>query len=431
MPNLILIFVPEMRCLPMKWEWFIAKRLRLSEGGGSGSPSLGIALAGIVLSVVVMIFSIVIVTGFKNEITGKIYNLDAHIKVSDAYMGDAPKLYNTVNYAEISNVIRSDSVFSEKIRNFSLVAEKSAVLKTDNEFKGVILRGADSGYDWTYLTAHLLQGRVPAANAAQEVIISKTVASELGVAIGDKLFAYFIGEKVKVRRPVVVGIFSTDFDAFDDNIILCDISLLQGVNEWNRDTGNYLAVNMRDLNHLHQDALQLYSLLATAAYKEDVSAMYNVADTHSYNTSFFSWLGMLDMNVVIILTLMIIVAMFTLVAALLMIILERIKFIGVIKAQGATNASVRRIFLLLTGKLIIRALLIGNALGIGLALVQQHFHVIRLNPEAYYMPWVPISINLWAIAALNVAVIVVSYVSLIAPSHIISTIKPTTTLRYE
>ena len=415
----------------MKWEWFIAKRLRLNVGGTKGSPSLGIAVAGIVLSVVVMILSIAIVTGFKNEITGKIYNLDAHIKVSDAYIGDNDGPYNTVNRGALSQIMLADSSFAGKIRDMSLVAEKSAVLKTTSDFKGIVVRGVDDGHDWSYLESHLTAGRIPRADAESEVLISKMVANELGLKVGDKLYAYFIDERVKVRRPVVVGIFNTDFDTFDDNVLLCNIALVQGVNGWNRDTGNYMAVNLRDVANLDNDALSLYSMLTTAVYKYDMPAMYNVADTHSYNMSLFSWLGMLDMNVVIILTLMMIVAMFTLIAAMLMIILERIRFIGVIKAQGATNASVRRIFMLLTGKLILKALIIGNVLGLGLGLAQRWFHVVKLDPEAYYMPWVPISIDTTAMVLLNVAVIAVAYLSLIGPSHIISGIKPTTTLRYE
>ncbi len=415
----------------MKWEWFIAKRLRLKGGVAKGAPSLSIAVAGIVLSVVVMILSIAIVIGFKNEITGKIYNLDAHIKVSDAYVIDNDEPYNSVNRGTLSQIILADTSFAAKVRDMALVAEKSAVLKTDSDFKGIVVRGVDDGYDWSYLESHLTAGRVPQAGVEQEVLISKMVANELGLKVGDKVYAYFIDEKVKVRRPVVAGIFSTDFDTFDDNVLMCNIGLVQGVNGWNRDTGNYMAINLRNVDNVDDAALDLYAVLTTAVYKQDLPMMYNVDDTHNYNSSLFSWLGMLDMNVVIILTLMMIVAMFTLIAAMLMIILERIRFIGVIKAQGATNASVRRIFMLLTGKLILTALIIGNALGLGMALVQQRFHVVKLDPEAYYMPWVPISINLTAIVALNIMVIIVAYLSLIGPSHIISGIKPTTTLRYE
>ncbi|MBQ5509214.1 MAG: FtsX-like permease family protein, partial [Muribaculaceae bacterium] len=163
----------------------------------------------------------------------------------------------------------------------------------------------------------------------------------------------------------------------------------------------------------------------------DNSTVYNVTSTHQNNISYFTWLSMLDMNVVIILVLMIIVSTFTLISALLMIILERIKMIGLFKALGASNHRIRRIFIYLTHKIIFKSIIIGNVIGIGLALLQQHFHIIKLNPDAYYMNYVPIDINVPMLIFLNVAIIVISYITLIGPSYIISSIKPSSTMRFE
>ena len=206
---------------------------------------------------------------------------------------------------------------------------------------------------------------------------------------------------------------------------------LSNVNSWNGDTGTQMAVNLKDTHDLDNDAYQLYSLLAENTVQHESKNLFFVTTTHQNNLPFFAWLEMLDMNVIIILTLMMIVAAFTLISAMLMIVLERIRVIGNFKAMGATNGSIRRIFIYLTGKLILKALIIGNVIGIGLALLQKYGHIVRLDPSAYYMPYVPISLSIPALILLNIGIIVVSYLTLLGASHIISTIKPTAIMRFE
>ena len=234
-----------------------------------------------------------------------------------------------------------------------------------------------------------------------------------------------------MRRVIVTGIFNTDFDDFDSNYLLGSLTLLQGVNGWSENTGNYVGINVKDTAQIPALSYLLFSKLAASAYNTDNRTVYNVTNTTQTNASFFSWLSLLDMNVIIIICLMAIVSGFTLISVLLMIVLERIKLIGLLKTLGADGSMIRRIFILLTQKLILRSLIIGNVLGIGLALVQKYFHIIKLNSEAYYMPYVPIQIDWLTIALLNVCVFVAAYLTLLGPSHIISSIKPSTTLRYE
>ena len=190
-------------------------------------------------------------------------------------------------------------------------------------------------------------------------------------------------------------------------------------------------MNVNNTGDLDAMSYELYTLLAENTVKHESKNLFFVSTTQQNNLPFFAWLQMLDMNVVIILTLMMIVAAFTLISAMLMIVLERIRVIGNFKAMGATNGSIRRIFIYLTGKLILKALIIGNIIGIGLALLQKYGHIVRLDPSAYYMPYVPISLSIPALVLLNVGIIVVSYFTLLAASHIISTIKPTATMRFE
>ena len=316
----------------------------------------------------------------------------------------------------------------------SLIAEKPAILKTDEDFKGVMYRGVDDGYDWNYLSACLTEGRLPnLADTAdtREIIVSKKLCDQLRLKVGDKLFSYFIDNKVKARRSIIVGIYNTEFDAFDKSYIIGNIKLLQSVNDWNGFTGNYVGVNLRNTDNLSGDAQQLYAALAKSTIEHNYPTLHTVSTITQNNMSYFAWLSMLDMNVIIILVLMIIVSSFTLISALLMIILERIRMVGVLKSLGCSNGMIRKIFIYLTGKLIIRAIIIGNVLGLGLALIQKYFHIIKLSSESYYMSYVPIEIDTTALLLLNLGIVVMSYIALIGPSHIVSTIKPTTTMKFD
>lgn len=391
------------------------------------------ALAGIVLAIVVMILSLAVVLGFKQEISGKIYQLDAHLKVSNAALG-LDDNYATVNAQPIYKSIVADSAMAREVQSMSLIADQPAILKTDTDFEGIVYRGVDDGYDWSYLEGNLVDGRVPViADTADvnEVLISRELADKLRLKVGDHVYTYFILHKVKVRNAHIVGIVNNDFENFDKTIIVGNIRQIQDINDWTADVGHYVGVNLRDVSHVDDDAYTLYSLLALNTYTTGNNTLHVVTNTHRNNQSFFAWLKMLDMNVAIILTLMAIVSGFTLIAAMLMIVLERIRMIGMLKALGASNTGIRNIFIFLTGKLILRALVWGNVIGLALALLQRHLHIVRLDPSAYYMPYVPIALSPLAWLLLNVGIIVVSYLTLLGPSYIVSTIKPTATMRFE
>lgn len=417
----------------MNHELFIARRMTLNNERQNGSPSLTVALVGIVLAVVVMILSIAIVMGFKGEITGKIMHLDAHLRVSNAVLGIDDN-YATVNGREVREAIAADHAFAPMVESVGLIADKSAILKTDEDFMGINFRGVDDGYDFRYLKSKLVEGDIPVVSdtaSSNQIIISKTIADRLKLHAGDIIHTYFIDNNIKVRKLTISGVFETDLEAFDNAYIVGAIGIIQGVNGWNADTGTQVAVNMRNTSDLEADGYQLYSLLAENTVQHESNNLFVVTTTNQNNLPFFAWLQMLDMNVVVILTLMMIVAAFTLISAMLMIVLERIRVIGNFKAMGATNGSIRRIFIYLTGKLILKALIIGNIIGIGLCLLQKYCHIVRLDPSAYYMPYVPIYLSLPALIILNIGILAVSYLTLLGASHIISTIKPTATMRFE
>lgn len=417
----------------MKTELFIARRLKLGNNEKNASPSLNVAMVGIVLAIVIMILSVVIVMGFKKEITSKIYSLNSHIKVTNAALGLNDN-FSTVDAHEVFNGILSDTTFAQQIQSMGLIAEKSAILKTDQDFQGIIYKGVDAGFDWTYLKSKLVAGRVPnMADTAdnREIVVSQYMANRLQLQVNDRIFTYFFDNTVKMRRSIVVGIFSTDFDTFDKSYILGNISLLQSVNNWSPTTGNYVGINMNHVDALNEHAYKAYCDLALSSYNHHYPTLYRVSQTQQSNAAYFTWLKMLDMNVVIILVLMMIVSSFTLISALLMVVLERIKMVGLLKSLGATNRAIRRIFIYLTAKLIVKSIVVGNIVGIGLAIMQNQFHIIKLNAEAYYMSYVPIEINIPTLLLLNVGILLISYLTLIAPSHIISTIKPSATMKFD
>ena len=417
----------------MNHELYIARRMKLDSERQKGSPSLTVALVGIVLAVVIMILSIAIVMGFKNEISGKIMHLDAHLRVTNAALGIDDN-YATVNGREVREAIADDPSFSPRVESLSLIADKSAILKTDQDFMGIIMRGVDEGYDFRYLHSKMVEGDIPVVSdtaSVQQIIISKTVADRLRLHAGDKVLTYFIDNSIKYRNLTISGVFETDLEAFDNAYIIGGIGIVQGVNGWNSDTGTQVALNMKSTDDLDGNCYELYTLLAANTVDKESHNLFFVTTTHQNNLPFFAWLQMLDMNVVIILTLMMVVAAFTLISAMLMIVLERIRTIGNFKAMGATNGTIRRIFIYLTGKLILKALIIGNVIGIGLALLQKYCHIVRLDPSSYYMPYVPITLSIPALVLLNVGIIVISYLTLLGASHIISTIKPTATMRFE
>lgn len=419
----------------MKFELFIARKLSVGADENNistSTPILNIAVLGIVLAIVIMILSITIVCGFKKEISNKIYDLDSHIKISLTASSILQGNNSKINTVDILPLLSDSMKF---ISSLELMAEKPAIIKTDNDFKGIIYRGVNKDYNWSYINKNLITGRVPSISdsiSVSEIVISQSIANQLDLKQGDKILTYFIDDKIKVRNSTIVGIFNTDFEDFDNSIILGNINVIQQINGWLPTEGSYIGINSNNLDNLENDAYSIYSNIIKASYKEENSnKIYKVTNTKETNISYFAWLDLLDMNVAIILLLMIAVSSFTLIAGLLIIVLKRINMIGILKALGASNNSIRSIFILLTQKLILRALIIGNLIGFTLALIQKYFHIIKLNPEAYYMSYVPIDINWLYLIALNIGIVIIAYITLLLPSYIISTIKPSKSIRFE
>ena len=410
----------------MKFELFIANRLKAGynmKESSNSMPSIGIAVLGMTLALVIMIFSIVIVCGFKKEISNKIYSLDAHIKITKpAYTQshNSPALL-------LSDDLTEQVLSINNVKSICLIGEKPAVLKTNDSFKGVIYKGVADNFDWSYIKNALIDGRIPSDSikGVSEVVISNHISKELNLSIGDKVPTYFIDNKIKARNSIITGIYNTDFEDFDNIFIIGNIRQIQSINQWNTNQGDYIAVSCDNTGNIKQVNDNIKELLANEFYQYEAT---NIVDN---NASYFTWLDLLDMNVVIILIIMIIVSSFTLISCLLMIVLERINMIGILKTLGTSNYSIRQIFIITTNRLIWKALILSNFIAIALCYIQDKYHIIKLNPEAYYIEYVPVDINWTYIIAFNIAVIIISYLSLLVPSHVISTIEPKKTILFE
>ena len=283
----------------MKTEIFIAKRLQLKASGDNkkSSPSLTVATTGIVLAITVMILSLTIVSGFKSEISNKIFALDAHIKVSNANVNDSIG----VSIVDITKVLPIIQSADANVKSASLVAEQPIIIKTDNDFKGIAFRGTDENFDWSEISKSLIEGRIPQSQKINEVVISQKTALLLNLNVGDSFFAYHIGNKIKTRKCTITGIYCTNFNEFDSNYVLGNIAFVQGLNKWQPSEGNYVAINVANVDNIVDASNAIYSALAKACFIDRTSdTAYNVTNTLGNNASFFSWLDLLDMNVVII-----------------------------------------------------------------------------------------------------------------------------------
>lgn len=420
----------------MSYTLWIANKLRLGgDDNGASSPILNIATIGISLAIVVMLLSISIVSGFKEEITHKIYSLDAHVKVYRTQTDTSEPSPITVK--QVTPYI---SKGNHNIKSLYGIAEKEGILKTDHDFEGIVFRGVGKDYDTSFLKGCLKDGRMikpspvksnadeDTAPANTEVMMSTAIAQKLSLKTGDNVLIYFIGENVRVRKLHIVGLFSTDFNDFDSKVIIGDQNLIAELNQWSPGQYSYIAVTLADPTCAKEEAFSIYDNIMQKVLAGSSIPSYGIENIQNSNVGYFAWLDLLDMNIVIILILMSLVSGFTLIAGLVIIVLQRTRTIGTLKSLGATNSAIRRIFILLTVKLIVKALILGNVIALALIFIQDTTHICTLSSESYYMSFVPVSLHWQAWLLLNVCVIVFAYITLLLPSYIISRLKPSETM---
>lgn len=411
--------------MPIRPETRIASRLYFSqEGKGRQSrPAVRVALTGMIVGVLVMIVTIGIVVGFKQTITQKVAGFGAHIQVVS---------FDNNNTYDLQPIPVTDSLLTQLssyayVKAVAPFVTKPGMLKTKEDFHGIVLKGTDY---WEFFAANIVDGVLP--TKPQEVLVSHSVARRMGLAVGEAVTAYFVdATDVRARRFIISGLYETGFGQFDDLFVLTPLATAQrllSVSDDQQYSGIEILVS--DIKHLNEVADDIY--FATVNHlDEDGYHLYYVQTLQEQNPAIFAWLDLLDMNVVVILVLMLLVAGFNMVSGLIILIMDSIQLIGTLKALGANNRFVRRIFLTQAAMLIGKGVLWGDVIGLGLCAVQYFSHVIPLDAATYYVSYVPIAFAWGWIAVLNVMTIILSLLILLLPSMIITRINPAQVMHFE
>lgn len=409
---------------------YIANKIRKGDITGKkiAGPVIKVATLGIILGVVVMILSLAIGTGFKKEIRDKIVGFGSHIQI----------INYDYNSSFETNPITKDSIFVDQIKNLDGIvqiqqfATKPGLIKTDDNIQGIILKGIGDDFNWDYFQTILIDGDIPdykSEKTSNEIIISKTIAQLLNLSIGDKVPMYFFQDKIRARKPIISAIYDTHLPEFDKTFMFVDIRHITKLNNWETNQITGYEIQIEDFNKISDYSRQV-DILAASRITSD-GGMLRVSNIEMQQPQIFGWLGLLDMNIAVILILIVIVAGFNMISGLLIIILERTAMIGILKALGKQNWNIRKVFLYLASFIIVRGILIGNIIAIGLSLIQQHFGIISLNPDNYYLDTVPMFLNPLHILYLNIGTVVVSYLMMIGPSYLVTKITPVEAIRFD
>ncbi len=414
----------------MNAELFIAKRIYKSNndnGRRVSSPTIKIATIGIALGLAVMIISVCIIIGFKKNIRDKVAGFISHIQITS--------FDNNSSY-ELAPISFSDSLktdlqrkpYVDKVQKF---ITKPGIIKTENDFQGIVLKGVSNGYDWSFFEKNMVEGSIVNFDDTTDVnqaIISRKIANLLHLKLGDRFTVYFVQNPIRARRFEISGIYETGFEDYDKLYVITDISVLSKLNGWEDDMVSGIEVLINDNYRLEEFSQELFFEMST--YKDRFGNNLYMRSMKDINPLIFNWLDLLDMNVWIILILMLLVSGFTMISGLLIIILERTNMIGMLKSMGARDYSIRKIFLYLSFFLIGRGMLWGNVIGLLLCFLQEEFQIIKLDAATYYLSSVPIELNFWYILLLNIGTLLVTLLMMIAPSYLVTKIFPAKSIRF-
>ena len=415
----------------MNWKLFVAKRIYRSNEGGKevSKPAIRIAMWGIAVGLAVMIIAVSVVVGFKNEVRGKVVGLGSDITVTDL---DSQNSYET-NPVSVNDSLMHVFRTTEGVKHVQRYSTKAGMIMTDDNFLGMVLKGVAEEYDWDFLSKHLQEGEIPAFSdtvSSNRTLISRTIANKLHIKIGDKLYTYYVnGDQVRARRLEVAGIYQTNFSVYDDLFLLTDLYTVNRLNSWKPEQVSGVELEIKDyarkeeIKELLRDKIDMQT--------DSYGSTYYVQSIEEMNPQIFAWLDLLDLNVWVILILMTGVAGFTMISGLLIIILERTNMIGILKALGANDWAIRKVFLSFSVFLIGRGMLWGNLIGLTFVVLQSHFRLFKLDPATYYVDAVPVEFNLWLFLLLNVCTLIVSVWMLIGPSYLITRIHPAKSIRFE
>ncbi|SNS85688.1 lipoprotein-releasing system permease protein [Ekhidna lutea] len=405
----------------MNLPFLISKRISKEAAGSFSNIINRIAVISIALGLAVLMLAFMVLYGFKKEIKGKIFSFSGHLIVSK---------YTLSTSFEESSITITDSLI-HKLKSYPLTervqpyAMKAALLKTEEEVQGVIVKGVDESFDSVGFSKHMVEGRLPDLSKkdySTEVALSKRVSNYLELSVNDEVLIYFVQNPPRFRRLQITGIYETGLEEFDEKIILGDLDLVRRINNWSDSTAGGIEVFISDIDKLEQAETDLHNAVDIDLYVDKVTDKYREN---------FQWLSMLDRNVVILLTIILFVSGTSIISILLILIMERTQMIGALKSIGATNRLIRRVFVLNGLRLIVQGLIWGNLIGLSLGLMQYYLKIIPLDQANYYMSHVPIVIDPWTIIGLNLLVLSLIGVTLLIPVAIISRISPVKAIRFD
>ena len=404
----------------MQFPFFVSKRLSYQSKRPFSRIIVRLAISSIVLSLLVILSSVAIVQGFKTEIQDKIIGFGSHIQVLKPQIRDSFSSHPMDADSTLEDTIRK----VEGVEHIQAFANKPAIVRTEEEIEGGVFKGVGEDFNWDNFDRYLVEGEKLewGEEPSDGIILSRYLSDRLALDVGDDVIIYFIDEPPRARRPEIKGIFHTGIREIDKRFIIGDLRHVQAVNAWEHfEIGGYeLAIS--DVNKLDEINHAVRSVIPYDLTTLTIAQVY---------PQIFDWLGLIDMNVIIILVLMITVAAINMITALLIMILERTQMIGLFKALGATNATIRRIFILNASWIMLKGLLIGNLLAGIFIFVQSQYQLIGLNPESYYIDHVPVEISFYEVFFLNAGTLVLCSLALYLPSLVITRIQPAKSLRFE
>jgi lipoprotein-releasing system permease protein len=405
-------------------EYFIAKRLITAKDYKSSisAPIIKIAISAIAIGMIMMIVSVATGIGLQQKIREKVSAFNGHIIISN--------YDNNQSEVTLTPISKKQDFYPKftsvpAVEHIQAIASKAGIIRTETAFEGIIFKGVGNDYKWDNIKEYIIEGRIPnvKGDLNEEVVISQFIANRLNLKVGDGFNTFFMKEKgYNLRNFDVVGIFNSGFQEFDATYIIGDIRHMQRINKWAPDQIGSFEVFVDDFNTIESTGEQVYVQTASTLDSKTIIEKYSYI---------FEWLQLFDFNIIVILVVMILVATINMVVALLVLILERTQMIGILKALGANNWSVRKIFLYNAFYLIIRGLFWGNLIGISLLLIQQQFGIIQLPPENYYVNQAPVYLNWGYILLLNLLTVTVCFLVLLIPSYIITKISPVKAIRFD
>lgn len=408
----------------MQTEWQIARRLYYSSAAHrTARPAVRVALAGITIGVTVMLITVCVVIGFKQTVTEKVAGFGAHIQITS---------FDNNNTYEYQPIFAPDSLLTmleglPHVASVNTFATKPGMLKTNDDFQGIVLKGLPQNKGWDFFQNNLTEGALPVK--PNDILISQENARLLGLTTGEQVLCYFVGDALKVRKFNIAGIYSSSFADYDKLFILCPLQTVIQLNGWDSTQVSGIELRLDDLKHLDDTYDAVYFSVANRL-DEEGSAYYPQSVIQMHPAVFY-WLDLLDMNVWVIILLMLAVSGFNIVSGLIILILDAIPLIGILKALGANNRFIRRIFIHEATILIGKGMLWGNILGLSLAAVQYWLHLIPLDAATYYVSYVPITFPWLGLILLNLLILGVSLLTLLAPTSLATRISPAKVMHFE